>query len=305
MDWVFVAVLAGSIAVAAWILKALFGGSKQAPRAEPRKQLEPAIRNVTVSIPETAIDLTTTDGISCRVAGISHWVDAASLQLFNGTVFYLRREPDNEFDQNAIAVYAGTRKIGFVPAARAEKYAPLLDEIGTEFVVTREVDYYAGDRYFLPRIPALRKLAQDGASMFDRSKYPTLILNRVPALEEPPKDLTSGYPLFSGPHKNGDRMYGFATGRSDELSKAGTPPISKLLARTVTAEIEKVRIGDKLLIARQKNGSLGAERNGEFVGELTWSDWPHISGIMDVQRVFISKDMKVVNCAGIAIPDRM
>lgn len=39
----------------------------------------------------------------------------------------LHREPDNEHDKNAIAVYAKGHKVGYIAAVEARKYAPLLD----------------------------------------------------------------------------------------------------------------------------------------------------------------------------------
>ena len=39
----------------------------------------------------------------------------------------LVREPDNEFDKNAVAVHVGGTKCGFVPRAQAERLAADLD----------------------------------------------------------------------------------------------------------------------------------------------------------------------------------
>ncbi len=40
----------------------------------------------------------------------------------------LQREPENRFDPNAVAVYAGGRHIGFIPKALAAKLAVQMDD---------------------------------------------------------------------------------------------------------------------------------------------------------------------------------
>ncbi len=43
------------------------------------------------------------------------------------SVITLVREPDNEFDANAIAVHLDGKKVGHIPAPQAKLLAPLLD----------------------------------------------------------------------------------------------------------------------------------------------------------------------------------
>lgn len=56
----------------------------------------------------------------------------------------LEREPENEYDTNAIKVLANGKKIGYIPRLIAEHFAPLLDS-GVEFDV-RLIYITAGDR---------------------------------------------------------------------------------------------------------------------------------------------------------------
>lgn len=302
MEWILIAaVIAGVLGARAIWRKAgeLTPQAKQDVR--PERSSDDSPTKVIVPLPESAIDLTTSDGIKSQIAGTSYWVESTDLRRFNGTVFYLRREPSNRHDPNAIAVYGGTRKVGYVSASQAEKYAPLLDQLGTEFVVTRDSDFYAGDEFFLPRIPALRKLLVSGAQVFDRSKNLTLAEPKRP-LTDPPGALTGGHPRTGGPHRNGDRIYGFSTGHSQEMTEAGTPTISALTRGSIQAKVSEVRIGDRLPIV-QRDGKLWVEKDGEPVGRLNWT-WDHLSGVMEVQRVFISKENQIVNCAGIGVPDK-
>jgi hypothetical protein len=69
-----------------------------------------------------------------RVAGVagagSHHGEALqSDAAVPGAVLELRRDPDNEYDSNAIAVHAagGGEQLGFVPREIAEELAPRLD----------------------------------------------------------------------------------------------------------------------------------------------------------------------------------
>lgn len=216
MEWIFgAAVIAAILGVRAIWRKAGELTQETQDKVRPKLTVADKPTRVTAPLPVSAIDLTTSDGIKSRIAGSSHWVDANDLQKFNGTVFYLRREPANEHDTNAIAVYGGTRKLGYVPAPQAEKYAHLLDQLGTEFVVTRDTGFYAGDEFFMPRIPALRRLAQNGAQVFDRTRTQTLTEPKSP-LGEPPREVTGGYPKLGGPHRNGDRIYGGVRNRIRE-----------------------------------------------------------------------------------------
>ena len=82
--------------------------------------------------------------IECHVAGTSHIEDAAgkTAELAKDSPLYLRREPGNEYDRDAIAIYtAEENRIGYVP----QKHNPILSRLmdgGRELVgrvVSREV----------------------------------------------------------------------------------------------------------------------------------------------------------------------
>ena len=68
-----------------------------------------------------------------HVAGVAgagrHHADAiaSSDAAAPGRPLELRRDPDNEHDPNAIAVYAGGEQVGWVPRELAEELAPQLD----------------------------------------------------------------------------------------------------------------------------------------------------------------------------------
>ena len=66
--------------------------------------------------------------LSCLVAGTSFRSLKEAEPLINlQTVFKLKREQDNEFDKKAVAIYFDEEKIGYVPKAKNEVIANLMD----------------------------------------------------------------------------------------------------------------------------------------------------------------------------------
>ena len=65
--------------------------------------------------------------MSCQVAGFGHWYGLQVLEkLRPGKKLKLRSEPDNPYDPNAVSVWCGRTKIGFVPRARNQELAKML-----------------------------------------------------------------------------------------------------------------------------------------------------------------------------------
>lgn len=65
--------------------------------------------------------------LSCHVAGFSHWygMEVAD-KLRPGKRLRLVAEPDNPYDPQAVAVWCGKTKIGFVPATKNATLSQLL-----------------------------------------------------------------------------------------------------------------------------------------------------------------------------------
>lgn len=116
-------------------------------------------------------------------------------------------------------------------------------------------------------------------------------------------------------HKNGDRLYGYASGYASDLSAAGTPNVSGLPTRHHTAEMQSVRIGDRLDIVL--NGThWDAERNGVTVGRMPFvvknrglpiphfegTRWDHDVGVLVVERLKVSAANTIANIGGTAYP---
>ncbi len=68
--------------------------------------------------------------LTCHVAGTNFRPEISEIEpeLKIGATFYLQREPKNEFDELAIAVYdANEKHLGYVPKSKNEVPARLLD----------------------------------------------------------------------------------------------------------------------------------------------------------------------------------
>lgn len=98
-------------------------------------------------------------GARVSVRGVSHWIERHELAELESDFFVLVREPSNRHDRNAIAVFGGDRKVGYVSAKRAEVYAPLLDAAGVTRVRVARAE---GDGLCvrLPSLSVVRRFAQ-------------------------------------------------------------------------------------------------------------------------------------------------
>lgn len=109
------------------------------------------------------LDLRALDAVDGRIRGQFGYLEEDERKQYQTKTYILRRDPENPHDPNAIAVYTKHRQIGYVSAGRAEKLAPLLDQIGAEGYLVNsgaKTDTVV-TKILLPKIPALRKLANE------------------------------------------------------------------------------------------------------------------------------------------------
>lgn len=66
---------------------------------------------------------------STLVAGTKYRANKEELSRFVQALDHvtLTREPNNEFDSNALACYIGSRHVGYIPATIAKYLSPLID----------------------------------------------------------------------------------------------------------------------------------------------------------------------------------
>lgn len=124
---------------------------------------EIAQRTVQTFKPKSVVDLTELDSVRMRVKSQAFWVTAAERSKFSGGDFWLVREPTNEHDASAVAVYGRGRKLGYVSSARAAMIAPFLDALpGDAFKVAGAGIGEQGTRMWVdvPKVDALRKFTR-------------------------------------------------------------------------------------------------------------------------------------------------
>lgn len=279
-----------------------FGGGQQAAQEDSASDDE--ITVVHRELPERLVDLRDGAERSFRVVGASHWVDRDEIWQYHIDAFFLHREQDNIHDDNAIAVYGGDRKFGYMSAGMAAQYAPLLDQVGPDFIVARCDGDLARMRFGLPRIPTLRTLINEQKIRYWRLDYAELEATALLSitLPSPGTEVTGGYPRIAGPYNNGDQVFGYYEGFATDLRAAGTPQVSSLKRSTITKAIQDVRIGDQLSL-RSANNTLTVFKRGP-VGQVHWKDHKDVfdGGLLEVQQVFIDIYGNVVNCGGKARP---
>ena len=64
-----------------------------------------------------------------RIKGSANWVTDSARAKFGGAEYLLVREPENEFDTTAVAVYGKGREVGYLSSVKAAGLAPILDPL--------------------------------------------------------------------------------------------------------------------------------------------------------------------------------
>lgn len=118
-----------------------------------------SVRRVLAAAPTNPVSLRLQQGTSCPVVGVTYWLRDDERRSIRDTVFYLRREASNKHDVNAVAVYAGDRKIGYLSRGMAARYAPLLDPLVGPFVVNRDLSR-ARISLIMPPVKRLREVVE-------------------------------------------------------------------------------------------------------------------------------------------------
>lgn len=260
----------------------------------------------TKEIPPLAVDLRQDATRLYRIYGSRYWIELDEIRKDPSPILFLHREPGNHYDKNAVAVYGGTRKFGYLAAPAAAKYAPLLDRMGSHFIVRRDYEDYTGDGFYLPSLSVLQERLESEEFRYWQSNRRDLHAQRpsvtLPTLEE---DLTGGYPRVEGPYSNGNQVFGLPRDYDGDLSVNEHFRISWLRKNSLTSEIQNVRIGDRLLLTLL-NKKLVASKFGKEIGMLDWKwseDFPMFNeGALEVHRVTISIEGTVCQCEGRARP---
>ena len=89
---------------------------------------------------ERVADLRPLGGKMWRAVGAFGWLSDRERRALRAGWFVLKREPQNPYDVNAVAVYLDCRKVGYLSAAKAKALSPLLAAIPADgYEVSGEV----------------------------------------------------------------------------------------------------------------------------------------------------------------------
>ncbi|QKS12732.1 hypothetical protein HUN58_02345 [Curtobacterium sp. Csp1] len=105
------------------------------------------------------IDMRALPSSRYRIVGSAYWVTDSERTRYGGTEYALVREPANEHDENAVAVYGRGRKVGHLSAAKAAALAAELDRLGpAAFIVSGDTVSERSIRLWvdIPRVAAVR-----------------------------------------------------------------------------------------------------------------------------------------------------
>lgn len=116
-----------------------------------------------VRLPLGELDVLDLSGVAptkrTRIVGSFGWVTEEDRRIYGGSSYLLVREPHNQFDPQAVAVYGKGRKVGYLSSAKAAAFSQILDplsfdafKVGGASVSSDSIRMWVD----LPTLPSLR-----------------------------------------------------------------------------------------------------------------------------------------------------
>lgn len=149
----------GEVPIATRAARAARAAEQDGNRAEPSTNTRFRVREVHLDDQLPTIDLRSLPAARFRIVGTAYWLRNSERARYGGQRYVLVREPENEHDANAVAVFGKGRKVGHLSAAKAAAVASELDRLGAAgFVVSGASVSPQSSRLWvdIPRLPALR-----------------------------------------------------------------------------------------------------------------------------------------------------
>jgi hypothetical protein len=110
------------------------------------------------------LDLRGLESVRMRIKGPAYWLRDPERKKFGGREYLLIREPDNETDGAAVAVYGiAGRKVGHISASRSASLAPVLDGMDADAFRVTGAGVTANSSQLwidVPKMDALRRFAR-------------------------------------------------------------------------------------------------------------------------------------------------
>lgn len=129
--------------------------------SDPDADTEPNVEVVGLALGELDIlDLSAVAPTKrTRIVGSFGWVTDEERRIYGGSSYLLVREPSNEFDARAIAVYGKGRKVGHLSRAQAAAFSQILDPLPFSAFKVRGASVSSDSMRMwvdLPTLPSLR-----------------------------------------------------------------------------------------------------------------------------------------------------
>lgn len=107
------------------------------------------------------IDLTALEAVELRVVGTTYLVLHDERAGLAADHYTLVLDPENEHDPNAVAVYSHRRRVGYLSAAKAASYAPVLRSMEADGFLVGGTQREGKSAFviLLPKLPPLRAFA--------------------------------------------------------------------------------------------------------------------------------------------------
>ena len=106
------------------------------------------------------LDLREVPSTRMRIKGSANWVTDSARAKFGGAEYLLVREPENEFDTTAVAVYGKGRKVGYLSSVKAAGLAPILDPLAFDAFKAGGASVFENSIRLWVDVPNLAQLRQ-------------------------------------------------------------------------------------------------------------------------------------------------
>ena len=126
-------------------------------RVQQRRESQVKVAKVDLEALAT-LDLREVLSTRMRIKGSANWVKDSARPKFGGTEYLLVREPENEFDTSAVAVYGKGRKVGYLSSVKAAGLAPILDPLGFDAFIVGGASVFENSIRLWVDVPVLAEL---------------------------------------------------------------------------------------------------------------------------------------------------
>ena len=131
----------------------------RADRVQQRRESPVKVAKIDLEALAT-LDLREVPSTRMRIKGSANWVTDSARAKFGGTEYLFVREPENEFDTSAVAVYGKGRKVGYLSSVKAAGLVPILDPLAFDAFKVGGASVFENSIRLWVDVPNLAQLRQ-------------------------------------------------------------------------------------------------------------------------------------------------